>query len=214
MARSYERESGTRQSSLIVVAVEGEKTEPKYFDALVQRIHNSRYRLLHKNKSGESCPLTVATQLQTFKEDNSVTYEDDDGNEITVEDSYWAVVDTDGPHIEKLEAAAALCEANKFSLAVSNPCFELWLLLHFVDVAELPASEQENLKTSGKKYYVQKIDTALGPNNSSILDIDYYLPLLSEAISRARKLDVQKDEPWPPDLGTRVYLLLEELQKS
>ncbi len=45
-------------------------------------------------------------------------------------DAVWCVVDVDEFDVE---AAWTLAQANAVELAVSEPCFELWLLLHFAD---------------------------------------------------------------------------------
>ncbi|HUQ55387.1 RloB family protein [Lentzea sp.] len=45
-------------------------------------------------------------------------------------DEYWCVVDVDEFDID---AAVAAAEVAGISLAVSNPCFEVWLTLHFAD---------------------------------------------------------------------------------
>ena len=42
----------------------------------------------------------------------------------------------------------------------------------------------------------------------SLLD----LPHMEVAISRSEELDISKGSLWPEKIGTRVYLLLEELQ--
>ena len=46
-------------------------------------------------------------------------------------DSIWCVFDVD-EHPE-VDQAKQLAKLNGLKLAVSNPCFELWLLLHFRD---------------------------------------------------------------------------------
>ena len=47
-----------------------------------------------------------------------------------VYDEVWCVVDVDEFNIE---AAARVARDHRVRLAVSNPCFELWLLLHHTD---------------------------------------------------------------------------------
>ncbi|HYR11651.1 MAG TPA: RloB family protein, partial [Longimicrobium sp.] len=46
-------------------------------------------------------------------------------------DEVWCVFDVD--EHQRLEAALAEAERGGIHVAVSNPCFELWLLLHFVE---------------------------------------------------------------------------------
>ena len=47
-------------------------------------------------------------------------------------DEHWCVFDHDDhPH---LEASITAANVNGIEIASSNPCFELWLLLHYVDL--------------------------------------------------------------------------------
>lgn len=49
-------------------------------------------------------------------------------------DQVWCVFDVEAPQPHpKLDAALRLASKHKVRCAVSNPCFELWLLLHFRD---------------------------------------------------------------------------------
>jgi hypothetical protein len=46
-------------------------------------------------------------------------------------DEFWCVFDVDEhPHLER---ASELAAASGINLAISNPCIELWFLLHFAD---------------------------------------------------------------------------------
>lgn len=48
-------------------------------------------------------------------------------------DEFWCVFDVEWPHNHPgLAEAVAVAAGNGIRLAISNPCFELWLALHFV----------------------------------------------------------------------------------
>ena len=47
------------------------------------------------------------------------------------QDQVWVVFDRD--EHERFDEAVSLCEANGIGVARSNPCFEVWLILHMVD---------------------------------------------------------------------------------
>lgn len=47
-------------------------------------------------------------------------------------DQYWIVFDCDDNSEEELRNAIKLAEEGKFKWCFSNPCFEIWYLLHFV----------------------------------------------------------------------------------
>lgn len=66
-----------------------------------------------------------------------------DGEEI---DEIWCVFDVESPKSHpNLLNAIALAKKNGINLAISNPCFELWLILHFEDqTAYLTTSQAES----------------------------------------------------------------------
>jgi hypothetical protein len=48
-------------------------------------------------------------------------------------DVLWLVIDTDRWGDKQLSEVTSECVSKHFRLAVSNPCFELWLILHYED---------------------------------------------------------------------------------
>jgi hypothetical protein len=96
----------------ILVVSGGQRTEPDYLSGL-RRVRRARIEVKHKTDS----PL------------NLVGYANKVFNEAEY-DAVWCVVDVDQFDIE---AAKARAQTSAVELAVSDPCFEFWLLLHFVD---------------------------------------------------------------------------------
>ena len=100
----------------------------------------------------EGVPLTVAKAA--VKERNRKRT---DSYEKT--DEVWAVFDRDEhPHYEE---ARDLCRRNKVGLAYSDPCFELWLILHEEDYdkADGHHTVQSYLKEIRPEYDPQKKKT-------------------------------------------------------
>ena len=97
----------------ILIACGGTRTELDYFDGLMRSRPNPTVRvtLLGKGVAPDQL-VRIAKRIG-------------DGY-----DEMWCVVDTDEFDIAK---AARLADELGVRLAVSNPCFELWLLLHFDD---------------------------------------------------------------------------------
>jgi len=201
------RQSGTKTPDRIVIASEGENTEPQYFQELAKK--NSRISVVSLVRAEEdkskSAPKYVLQQLRDFKRNEAPRKHDE----------LWMVVDVD--QWENLAEIVNRCEAEGYHPAVSNPCFELWLLLHFRSLEEYTAEESQRLLENKK---VAKNRTRLAKELSDCLIDGYntknpgtgrFIPFVKVAIERARQLDKNPDDPWPKMLGTRVYLLAERI---
>lgn len=115
---------------------------------------------------------------------------------------YWAVIDKDAWTEQELRSAWELIAArNNYHLALSNPCFELWLWLHlhpnrpFFDRHDSQRALAREWPDYTKSGYV-----------ASAL-----MPQVAAAIERAEALDVKPHAPWPAQQGTRVHRLVKRL---
>lgn len=189
--RLLDRPHDFRSSKLFVIATEGEKTEEQYF----RLFHSSqiRIRILPTGEDGRSSPQHVIERLNAFKQEDGI-----DEN-----DMLWLVVDVDRWH--RLKSVCAEAKEKGYYLAVSNRCFEVWLCLHFQDL--LP---EDKICDDFKR----RLRTILGSYNSSNLDLSKYKPYIQDAISRAKKLDINPNENFPSTLGTHVYKLVESIQEN
>ena len=97
----------------ILIVCEGEVTEKRYFERLR---HEERIQITLEVVGGME-PKTTVECARARKNDGF--------------DEIWCVFDVDRhPYIRE---ATEQAKANKFGIAISNPCFELWVLLHFDD---------------------------------------------------------------------------------
>ena len=102
-------------------------------------------------------------------------------------------------------------------MALSNPCIELWLLLHLVDASSLSFEEQQqwfkNLRKSRRAdpYLKVRLRQAMGSYHEADYDAEMLIAHVEEAIKRAKALDKNPADRWPQTLGTRVYLLAESV---
>lgn len=102
----------------ILVVCGGVRTESEYVDALRRR-HQDRITVLVRPKGVD--PAGCVRYAVAQSREAGTAY-----NEV------WCVVDVDQFDVD---AAIRQATAADVELAVSNPCFEVWLLLHHTDVA-------------------------------------------------------------------------------
>jgi hypothetical protein len=200
----YKRKSQVLDPSLIVIATEGEKTEPEYFECLksddrhtTSRVH---IEILPKTNSASS-PKHVLNQLHDYKK----------RKQLNKYDTLWMVIDKDRWSDRDLNFVSKECQSNNYRLILSNPCFEIWLLLHLKDLADYNAKEMKSIccnKASLKKKMKELIRTF--SNNESI-EMGLFMDKVHKAISHAKKLDKHPQDRWPMTYGTRVYLLVESI---
>jgi hypothetical protein len=194
--------NGLSDSSVIIIACEGRKTEKKYFEDLTFQYHNSRVRVFVLEKlDNRSSPEDVLQQLDDFVEQF----------ELEEDDMLWLVADRDRWKLQTLSTIARQCYQKKYQLAISNPAFEFWLLLHLKDIQDYSPEEQialfRNKKDNNRSRLEKEIIDIVGTFNKSNLHSPDFLANVEIAIQRARLLDIHPDHRWPNQLGTRVYLL-------
>lgn len=96
-------------------------------------------------------------------------------------------------------------------MALSNPCFEVWLLLHLKDITKYPKTKIIAFEGNKNKELDKEIRRICGSYNKSKLNTKNFLPNMENAIDRAKKLDIEPDHRWPNTIGTRVYKLAEKI---
>ncbi|WP_089917342.1 RloB domain-containing protein [Lentzea albida] len=109
-------------------------------------------------------------------------------------DEYWCVVDVDEFDIHE---AIAEAEAMGISLAVSNPCFEVWLILHFADCAA---------GISSPKAAAEKLRRHLPGYAKGTLDFALLAERVDKAVERAKALS-------PGNPSTDMWKLVEVVRK-
>ena len=207
-----ERGEAFRDARLIVIASEGKDTEQIYFKALAKEYTNPRVHVhILERSEGElnnSSPEHVLKQLNEYKSQY----------ELEADDELWLVVDKDHWKESMLSKVATECTQDEFMhVALSNPCFELWLLLHLVDVKYLTREEQqlwvENRRKSKNTdpYLKVRLRQEMGSYHESSYNAQMLIEHVEVAIERAKSLDMNLSDRWPQTLGTRAYLLAESV---
>jgi hypothetical protein len=205
------RRTNLRDAKLIVIATEGTNTEKKYFQDMAspKYYRNPRVHVEVLDRAiTASAPEYVMRMLDQFKQEYS----------LRVYDQLWMVIDVDTWGEEKLSLMAQECLQKNYLLAVSNPCFEIWLLLHIKSLDDYTQEELrelvENEKINHRTRLEKELVELLGSYNKHNPDTDLFLPFIQTAIDRARSLDTHPEHRWPNALGTRVYLLAEAITNN
>ena len=127
MSRYVRREPAKNESRKVLIACEGSETERAYFRGF-QRVHrNSNAKVVVEHPKGTNPRRIVEFAIEMQQQ---IKREEDWGDE----DSTWAMYDG----VEHYRSdpgdwyrALDIAKANDIRLAISNPSFELWYLLHF-----------------------------------------------------------------------------------
>lgn len=187
--RSYKKGEPFRDATFLIIACEGAKREKIYFETLAKGNQRIKVKILSPSDdtTGHSAPHWLLERAISFTQELG----------IIKYDTLWFVLDVDRWGRETLETIKSECK-NNWSLAVSNPCFEIWLLMHYSEpseiVSETPKQLKAELHTKIKGGY--KVETAI--NNVTI------------AIERARNVDLT-DHFIPLPKTTKVYLLADQI---
>lgn len=127
--RQTQRRAGIRQRRLgeravrqrLLIVCEGEQTEPNYFSAFQDKGRLSNVQIHIIRAAGD--PLRV---VERAKGETARYWRREEKF-----DQIWCVFDRDQFVPERFNRALQIAGENRFQVAYSNPCFELWYLLHF-----------------------------------------------------------------------------------
>lgn len=112
----------------LYVFCEGAKTEPAYFDVVRARFDSAQILVEATGVGG--VPSTVADKAIRHAKGLRRDMRSRAGGRSSFEeaDQVWVVFDQD--HHPDVPNVVVRCRDNKVEVAYSNPCFELWLVLH------------------------------------------------------------------------------------
>jgi len=190
----HKRRLGTlRYRVLFLLSVEGAVTEQQYFNMFSS--DDSIIRIECINKNNRSSPKEV---LKAIKK--CLTKID-----LKKDDEAWLIIDKDHwpeEHIKELFEWTK--EEENYHFALSNPCFEYWLLLHF----ENPTGKiNKNSCSARLKRYLPDYD-------KNILAHKFSDEKINAAISRAETQLSSQHVDWPTTTGTTVYRLIKHINQA
>jgi len=134
-------------------------------------------------------------------------------------DTICIIIDRNKRNLEDYAAYVEECCLKGYSLFVSNPDFEFWLLLHLNQVFEYkPEDLLVNRKRdlaggkSNKRYLEHVLSAVLGSYRKESIHFERFLPLIDRAIKNEKEF-CEDIDGLEAALGSNVGILLEELRK-
>lgn len=199
------------------IVPEGDKTEIQYFDGIIR---NSKYLgisslieiipiINSEDEQGQSHPLK---KINNFKKDldNGKFYFDSRIDKVCI------VVDRDKQNFKEFQYSEVIqkCEDYKFDLYISNPCFEIFLLMHSDKFCELDEIKLlNNPKIGKKKKYTEKMLSDIFRCSKTNLNFNLFLPNIDLAIETEKKYS--EDIKLLKDcIGSNVGILINELKNK
>ncbi|WP_103562460.1 RloB family protein [Actinomadura rubteroloni] len=181
----------------IYIYHEGEQSEKGYFRGLCSSVRSPNIKILVSPARGNPLSMVEYAIDSTYRVS---------GGDIQEQDEIWCVFDIEAPIPQpKIAEAVDLAMRKGVRLVISNPCFEIWLLLHF--------SEHNAYLTTNSAY--RKLRLHL-PNYDKHVDYVTFSSNYVIAKDRAKILDrrhqdtgdIVKKNPW-----SNVWELVDHLME-
>jgi hypothetical protein len=188
--RPLTRDKATfRDDRLVLIACDDTYAPKQYFDFF--ELKRVKVHVV-ETTDGTSGPEDVLNRLV------SISCEPDDER--------WLVLDTDhlirGTHLATLTSVLQRARQSNVNIAISRPCFELWLLLHSVNDVNTEQFENATQVAYALRNHLGSY------NKTRLLPAHYPLEQVVKAYRRAENLDQQIiGGEIPAANTTRVYLI-------
>jgi hypothetical protein len=197
--RPLDRDGGVvRDATLIVIASEDTHAVKNYLDLF--RARRVQFRVL-PTVDGQSSPKHLIDRLDEDRK--TVDYGEGDEFWISLDGDRWLRPD----RIATLTNLVQLCRQKQYRVALCSPCFEFWLLLHFVKPVGIDyrqcRSAIDALRQAAGGYQKQRVD-----------NLGLKVELVHAAIDRARQLepsDGTAEQDLPEYPVARFHLIVESL---
>jgi hypothetical protein len=181
-----------------LIVCEGTVTEPRYF----KDVQYHEHRLIELEIRPGGAPKDLVERAAVLKKESNreASRRADDNQKY---EEVWCVFDIDEHPL--IPEARDQARANGIDLAISNPCFELWALLHFQD--------QSAHIERGK---VQHLCEQLMPGYEKELNYETLKPKYADALRRAGSLEKWHNsrDTAGANPSTTVYRLVERIMSQ
>ncbi|MCE7731562.1 RloB family protein [Vibrio campbellii] len=130
------------------VAYEGIGDEKEYFELFPKRIERrflKNFSFIPVEKTNTDAePVHVLRDLEKRMEQDGIKINKDNDNYVA-----YIVIDTDhhftGTHTKETVNVLQKCRQKGIKVALTNPCFEVWLMCHLEDLSKMPNSFHQSL---------------------------------------------------------------------
>jgi hypothetical protein len=201
--RRYARRRGTAEGeAAILVVTEGEKTEPIYLEQLRRRLHLTATRIEVVQAAGTDprSVVTSAIDLKKTRHHEALRGEGVDYSEV------WVVFDSEHKvGTGELKNALNMARAAKVEVALSAPCFEYWLVLHFEYTTVYLCSYAETERRL--KRHIPRYDKSEPP-------MEDLLSRVKDAVANASRCRLEQDKHGAELPRTDVDLLVTKMNNA
>ena len=201
--RGFQREPKRR----FLLYCEGKNTEPAYLDA-IKRVCSSTL-IAVEIVPGVGVPYTIAERAVERARSEGIARRSRRGSRSSFEDDdqIWAVFDRD-VH-PRFDEAISLCERYGVRVGRSNPCFELWMILHERDYDRY--EDSDNMQG-----ILEKLRPEYDKNSGKRPDCGDLVTRVQQAERRGEVLLQRRRESGNPygNPSTTVGYLTRELRKA
>ena len=186
----------------LLIFTEGAATETSYLRHW-EREHRHRVRLEIDERHGRVPRSLVEIAVERKR------YEDREARKGRGKsfDQVWCVLDVDAhPNVPQ---AVNMAIANNIQIALSNPCIELWFVLHFEDQA---AHIERDRIQSRARALLAVTDKRLDERALLLLMVKH-----ADAVRRAQRLAIKHEgdgKPVGSNPSSTVYLLVETIRSA
>lgn len=186
---------------MIVVVCDDARTAVSYFTELKRLVKQSLTLTVVRNPSDRASPANVVhdarVRLSSLARDRA--------RDVSDRTSVWALIDLEQAAARRKEAEQAKQAAEQVgvSVALSDPCYEVWTLLHLIDTGGKFAdcrAVMRRLGTNWRAQFNQKFGKKAQADYAKIIGNR------AVAVARAKRHREAHDPSW-----TEVYRLIEEI---
>ncbi|MUH97358.1 hypothetical protein GNP63_12505 [Aliivibrio fischeri] len=224
-SRNRDRRSANIEPKKLIIAPEGVLTEVDYFNGIKTKLSRRFEQLLDiiviKRGELESSEEDIRFAIGSSSPERVLEYAENYIEKIESEfdksdDELCIVVDKDNWGDRMLSSVKTLCNQKNYSLIVTNPCFELWLLLHHCDYTTLDQDIKNNIALNNKgpkeqraflKNFLKNYVTGFKYDE---LNIDDFFDNIGVALVNSEKLS-PPSVGWPNEVGSQMKIVFDKM---